>query len=167
MLNKIGLVALIITSTVTITFATTAPNIQEGLWEITTEVKIPEIPEIPGMGGMQRMQGMQGMKGLQTPTKHTKKQCLTNLNLVPDLSQKDQKCSTSSTTVKGDTVIWNLECDNHGMLTKGTGEITYKKTTLSGFFSMSIQNTNANQPISMKMTNNITGRRIGDCNPEN
>ncbi len=152
MLRKIGLALVVLSTLGAAAHGASAPNIQEGLWEITTEVKFPEIPNMPNIPGMQAM---------KVPTKHTQQQCLSNSKLIPDISPDKQKCSTSSTTTKGNTVIWNLECDDQGIISKGKGEITYKKTTFSGNFSMSIKN--PNQPTVMQMTNTITGRRLGDC----
>lgn len=70
--------------------AESAPNLQEGPWEITSEME---------------------MMGMTMPAvKH--KQCITRDNAVPDSAQQDQECKMVNTSVDDDTVSWNMVCES-------------------------------------------------------
>jgi len=138
---------LIIPVLVSTVFAAPGPKIIEGLWQITTEMNMPAVPGMPKLGSTQK----------------TQTQCITNKNLIPDLSkQSRQDCKTLRTTISGDTVTWVIECNNNGTVTKGKGRITYEKDTMNGTATMSITSP-LNKAERIEMTTRITGRRVGDC----
>ena len=113
--------------------AGSGPNMQEGLWEITSKME---------------------MMGLNMPAvKHN--QCITKKNAVPDSSQQDQECKLVNTTVKGDTVKWNMVCDSPEGKSTMNGEITYHGDTFKGFLKIDMQG--------MEMIQHMNGRRIGEC----
>ena len=120
-----------------IVLAGSTPNFKEGKWEITTKVE------------------MEGMPMSMPPVKHT--QCLNKDNYVPQNAKPGQECEISDTKIAGDTVSWSMKCKGRGGEVNGTGKITYNGDTFSGemVITMPAQN--------MKMTNKITGKRIGDC----
>jgi phage tail tube protein FII len=115
-------------------------DMEEGLWEITTEVK------------------MEGMPFQMPPVTHT--QCITQEDLVPDTSQAEQteqKCEVTNLKVKGNTVTYDLTCagDDHKMTSHSS--ITYEKDRMQGSMTATME------PNNMTMGYTMTGRRIGDC----
>ncbi len=115
------------------------PDLEEGMWEITTEVNMPGMPmKIPPM---------------------VYQQCLTKDDIVPKQGPVNQEiCSYSAPKTRGNSVSWSMECKSPGGKTKTEGEITYKGTTFDGIMTMSMTGS-----INMSGTNKISGRRIGDC----
>ncbi len=115
------------------------PDLEEGMWEITTEVNMPGMPmKIPPM---------------------VYRQCLTTENVVPKQGPAEQEiCTYSSPKTKGNSVSWSAECKSPGGTTKNEGEITYKGTRFEGTLTMSMTGV-----IAMSGTNSISGRRIGEC----
>ena len=112
-----------------------APNMKDGLWEMTIKMEMAGMPmEMPEM-------------------KHT--QCITKDNAVPDTSQPDQKCEMISNKVSGDTVTWEMECDTPQGPAHSKGTITYHGDTFDGTVNMTMGQ--------MVMTQKMSGRRIGDC----
>jgi hypothetical protein len=135
MVKKIQMLILI---TVLMLFAAPAgagPDVQEGMWEITTEAK---------------------MSGLQMPPqKHT--QCFMNDDLVPMDPTAPQSCTIKEKSYKGNTLNWTMECSSEGVKTVAKGSITYDKDSFSGGVDITIGGSN------MKFTNTMSGRRLGPC----
>lgn len=123
--------------TISISFADSVPNMQEGKWEITTKMEMP------------------GMPMNMPPMTHT--QCLTKEDLVPQSSQSGDDCKITNIEVSGNTVTWVMQCNGQGGETKGTGEIIYSGTSFKGTIKLIMVQSN------MQMTNHIKGSRIGDC----
>ena len=138
MLKKMFTTLVMLFSTVSISFADSVPNMQEGRWEITTDIEMPGMP----------------MK--MPPMTHT--QCLTKEDLVPQSSQSGDECKITNVEVSGDTVTWVMQCKGQGGETKGTGEIIYSGISFKGTIKMIMVQSN------MQMTSNIKGSRIGNCN---
>ena len=115
------------------------PDLEEGMWEITTEVNMPGMPmKIPPM---------------------VYQQCLTKDDIIPKQGPIDQEiCSYSSPKTRGNTVSWSVECKSPGGKTINEGEITYKGTSFEDIITMSMTGS-----INMSGTNKISGRRVGDC----
>ena len=57
-------------------------------------------------------------------------------------------------------MTWSVECEQNGMKTVGTGHITYVGDTFTGTIEMNMQ---GGPGGAMKMTQQMQGRRIGDC----
>jgi hypothetical protein len=138
MLKKMFTTLVMLFSTISISFADSVPNMQEGRWEITTEMEMPGMP----------------MK--MPPMTHT--QCLTKEDLVPQSSQSGDECKITNVEVSGDTVTWVMQCKGQGGETKGNGEMIYSGTSFKGTIKMIMVQSN------MQMTSNIKGSRIGNCN---
>lgn len=115
-----------------------APNINPGLWEITTETE---------------MVGMPGMK--VPPQTHT--QCLSQEGMVPQSKEASKECKITDVSESGDTISWKIICSGKNGSMEGTGEITYNGDSLEGFMDMVIKGAN------MKIKNKIKGHRIGEC----
>ena len=123
-------------SAVSISFAGSVPNMQEGLWEITAKMEMP------------------GMPMSMPPITHT--QCITNENMVPHSTpQQGEECKIAETKVEGDTVTWTMECDSPEGKTRATGKITYSGDTFKGTIKMTTQG--------MEMIQHLSGHRIGNC----
>lgn len=112
-------------------------DFKEGLWEVTMK--------------------MSGMGGFSLPeTKYTI--CLKKDNYVPSEpadKNNQQNCKTYDIKVKGNTVYWKIECKSDGVVTKGTGEMTYKGNNFEG-------KTVIEQP-GMKIIQTLKGKWIGEC----
>ncbi len=116
-----------------------AMDMKDGLWEFTTKMDMPGMPmQMPAM-------------------KHT--QCLTSKDNVPQVKEMDkgnkQDCKIKNTDVKGNTVTWEVDCVSEGKQVKSIGKVTYKGDTFEGETKMEMD--------SMKMTQQMSGRRIGNC----
>ncbi len=128
-------VSVVLLSALSISFAGSGPNMQEGLWEITTKMEMPGMPmSMPAM-------------------KHT--QCITKENFVPQSSQPNQECKITENKVDGDTVTWTMECDAPEGKIRAIGEIIYNGDSFKGTIKMTMQG--------VDMTQHLSGRRIGDC----
>ena len=138
MLKKLSIASVILFIAISICFAGSEPNMQEGKWEITTKMNIPAMGfDMP-------------------PMTHT--QCLTKKDLIPQNYQSGQECKVSDKKVVGNTVTWNLQCTGgHGGDMKGSGELTYAGKSLKGKVELK-----GAQP-DMTMISQISGQRIGDC----
>jgi len=138
MLKELCIALTILVTATSVSFAGSELKMQEGMWEITTKMEIPEMPmDMP-------------------PMKHT--QCLMKKDVVPQSSQAGQECKISQTKITGNTVTWTMQCSGGpGGDTKGNGTITYNGNSMNG--TIKLTNTQSN----MKMTSHLTGHRIGDC----
>ena len=123
---------------ISISFAGSKPDMQEGEWKITTKTEMP------------------GMPMPMPPVTHT--QCLTNDDLIPQSNQQGGgDCRISDIEVDGNTVSWTMHCTGQGGETKGSGKITYSGDRFEGTMKMVMTQAN------MQMVNYISGIRIGDC----
>jgi hypothetical protein len=118
--------------------ATADYDINEGLWEITVKVD------------------MEGMPMTMAPVTNT--QCITKDMLVPKPNQPGQECKIMNQKIKGNTLIYDIECSGPGGNMKGHGEATYTGNTMTGKME-------ANMPGQgdMKMITKMSGKRIGPC----
>ena len=121
-----------------------APDLKEGLWEITTKM------EMPGMPAGMKPQVMQ--------------QCLTKKDLddprktAPGGDPKDNRCQMTDYKMQGNTATWNMACKGEEAMT-GSGSITYSGTSYSGTSKMTTKRGGQAQTMTM----NYTGRRLGEC----
>ncbi|MFM9887647.1 MAG: DUF3617 domain-containing protein, partial [Burkholderiales bacterium] len=65
-------------------------NMREGNWEVTVKMEMVGMP-------------------FAMPAQIVN-QCVTNKDLVPDMSQQDQSCIVREQKVVGDTVSWRMQC---------------------------------------------------------
>jgi hypothetical protein len=116
-------------------------DMQEGLWEITTVMKMPGMPmQIP-------------------PTKTT--QCISQEDLVPQTQQPDQpdqQCEIANMTTTGNTITYDMVCAAQGNTMKAHSTITYSKDQMQGSMTATME------PSNMSVSYTLTGKRIGDCN---
>ena len=134
-------VLLIIASLVFASFSFAQPDMREGLWEITVKMDMPDMPmQMPAM---------------------THTQCITKKDLIPQKPEKNQDCKTISSKTSGNTVSWVIQCrDKDGTVAESSGKVTYKGDKFDGTIDMIV-----NQPGQgkMKMTQRMSGKRIGEC----
>ena len=145
MLKKAAVAVIIVGLFMFGTFAFAGMNLHEGLWEITSKMEIPGMP-------------------MQMPArKHT--QCLTKENMlnsmVPQKQDQDHECKITDTEISGNTVTWVMKCSGEDAM-EVTGKTTYHGDTFEGTITMI---TNDPKEGKMTMINHISGRRIGECNP--
>ena len=116
--------------------AFSAPDMQEGLWEITM------ITEMPGMPA-----------GMMQPMKHSS--CLTKKDMVPQ--KKESGCTMSNVKTTGNTVSWHVKCDKGNVVSEG--KITYAGTKFNGV----ITTTTTERGEKMQMKSRMSGKRVGPC----
>ena len=137
MLKKLIAALVILFAIISISFAGSVPDMQEGEWEITSKMEVPGMPmEMP-------------------PMKHI--QCLTKEDFVPQSSQPDQECEFFEVNVTGNTVTWTMQCNNQDGEMKGVGKMIYSGNSFEGTIKITLS------PGNMEMTNYIKGHHIGDC----
>ena len=119
------------------------PNLQDGLWEITSKMEMPGMPAA----------AMQSTKMTQ---------CMTKTNAVPTTQPKDKNndCKMTSTNVVGNTVTWAMQCHGQQGDSDSSGKVTYSGNSFSGVTKVSM---NIKGQGRMDMTQNMSGKRIGDC----
>jgi hypothetical protein len=120
--------------------ALSTPDVNPGMWETTVTMEMPGMPI--------------------TPPPMTTRQCITPESLVPKSEQPDQDCTMSPPEEDGDIITWRVECDHSGMHTVGVGHVTYTGDSMQGTIDMEIT---GGPSGNMKMTQQLSGRRIGDC----
>ena len=114
-------------------------DFRPGKYEITVDVK---------------MQGMPGGMPAQTMV-----QCLTAQDPVPKASADAQGCQVKNMKTRGNTVTYTMVCDQQGMKTKSTGEVTFSGDSFTGKSEMKMPPSAGG----MTMTTVTSGKRIGDC----
>ena len=120
-----------------------APNMKEGLWEITAKSE------------------MQGMPGGMPPT--TMQQCITKKDLddpskTTPAAQGDKRCKMTDYKLQGNTATWKMACEGENAMT-GSGTITYTGSSYAGTQTMSMRL----EGKALNMTVNFSGRHLGDC----
>jgi hypothetical protein len=111
-----------------------------GLYEITSEIKMPGMPvAIPP----------------QTMT-----ECLTNEDRVPNMDSVGQGCKIKDMKQTKNTIVWKMECTQEGHKVESECRITYHGDTFEGTVKTKMGPETGN----MNITTIITGKRIGKCN---
>ena len=114
-------------------------DLKPGKYEITAKVEMAGVP-----GGMPP----------QTTT-----QCLNEQNPVPESSAGAQGCKITDMKTKGNTVTYTMECNQQGMKTKSTGEMTYNGDSFEG----TTQTSMGPAAGGMNVTTVVKGKRISKC----
>jgi hypothetical protein len=132
--------ALISISFILASSASAEPDMQEGKWEMMIKMDMP------------------GMPMAMPPTKNTI--CITKKDLVPQKPQPNQDCKMTNTKISGNTVTWTMKCKMDKTVVDSDGKITYKKDKFDGIVNMTMDSPDSGK---MKMTQTMSGKRIGDC----
>ena len=114
-------------------------NLKEGRYEITSTVKMSGMPMQP------------------PPTTIT--ECVTQQDPVPNQQADSGNCRITDMKTTGNTVTWEMECDQQGQEMKSRGQMVYQGDRFEG----TIDTQMGPQAGNMKMTTTIKGQRIGDC----
>lgn len=117
------------------------PNMQAGMWEITTTSDMP---------GMQMKMPPQTMR-----------QCYKaeNMKDAKETIPVDKSCKMDDFKQNGNTVNWKVNCKTEGVTMVGTGEITYAGQSYSG--KMTVKGNAGGMAISM--VSQYSAKRVGDC----
>jgi len=121
-----------------------APNMKEGLWEITTKMEVPGMPAgIPP----QVMQRCFTKKDLEDPRK-----------TMAGRESQDSRCQVTDHKVQGNTATWNFACKGEDAMT-GSGTATYGGTSYTSTNKMTTQHGGQAQTMTM----HYSGRHLGAC----
>jgi hypothetical protein len=99
-----------------------APNMEDGLWEITTTVDMPGMPS----------------------KSFTHTTCLTKEKAVPQTAESG--CTIKDMKTQGNTVTWTVVCREG----TSTGKVTYAGTTMDGVIETTMKT--GGQTMTMKST---------------
>jgi len=114
-------------------------NMEPGMWEVASSVESSSLPmNIPAS---------------------VSKQCLTELDFVPQANESQANCEISDLNTSGDRVSYTLTCSAGGTKTVSKSVITYHGTTMDG----TIKTEMTGGPTAVAMTYKLEGKRIGDC----
>ena len=100
-----------------------APNMEEGLWEMTTTVDMPGMPS----------------------KSFTHTTCLTKEKAVPQTAESG--CTIKDVKTQGNTVTWTVVCKEG----TSTGKVTYAGTTMEGFTETTVKTNGNTMTIKSRM----------------
>ena len=123
--------------------AAQAPDMKEGLWEITSKTEMAGVP--------------QGMKPVVI------KQCITRKDLEnPSRTMpggpKDPRCQVTDYKTQGNTASWNVACKGEGAMT-GSFSVTYSGSSYTGVSKMTMKHGGQDHAVTV----HHSGKHIGDC----
>lgn len=98
------------------------------------------------------------MQGMSIPAQTTT-QCLHKKEPVPNKLTGDQGCEISDMQTNGNTITWQMECDQKGHKVITSGEMTYSGDSFEGVMTTNMGPHEGN----MTIKNQISGKRIGEC----
>ena len=118
-----------------------APNMKEGLWEITVKTE------------------MEGMPGAMPA--RTMQQCITQAELADPSkttpgAQGDRRCKITDYRMQGNTASWKTVCEGD---MSGSGTMTYAGSSYTGTQTVSMKHDGK----TVNMTMNFAGRHLGAC----
>lgn len=122
-------------------YGAAAPNMKDGLWEITMKMEMAGLPQARPP---QVMQHCITKKDLEDPA------------AMPGNSPRDGRCKMTDHKMQGNTATWNVVCEDG---TTGSGSATYSGTSYTS--TNKITSKHGGQTQTITMLNN--GRRLGDC----
>ncbi|HID49528.1 MAG TPA: DUF3617 domain-containing protein [Chromatiales bacterium] len=123
-------------------------NINPGMWETATEMKVSGVP--PEMAAM-----------MQQPPK-TERECVKDREVDFQFRPEDmgEECAVRTTQHDASKVRWEMHCTGKDGSASGRGEMHFNGDTTSGWFEVNMQD----GPMGpMKMRHSFQGRRIGPC----
>ncbi len=136
---KISTAALFLAVTIMLGPHAWALDFQEGRYEITSSVSMPD------------------MAGASPQTRITR--CMTAKDPVPDQSTADPNCKVLEMQTQGNTVTWSVECKQQGQTMKSSGKMTYQGDRFEGTVKTVMLDPDGNMTINSA----IKGRRVGPC----
>jgi len=133
-MKKVLVAVLVVLLVPAVSFA--AKTMQEGLWELTTQMEMPGMP----------------MKMPPSVMKH----CYTK-NDVSDqkkIISRDKNCTVTDLKTSANKVTWKMKCTGENAATM-TGETIFGSDSYSSVMKMKSQGQN--------MTMKVKGKRLGNC----
>lgn len=118
----------------------TALDFQPGEYQITSSMQMPGMA--PG-----------------TIPPQTVSQCMTRQDPIPKDEAASGNCRIKNMKQSGNTVSWEMECNQQGATMTSEGQVTYAGTSFEGQISMNM----GPQAGNMSVITSIAGKRIGDC----
>jgi hypothetical protein len=120
-----------------------APNMREGMWEITMKMD------------------MAGMPGGMPP--QVMKQCMTKKDIEdPQRFARGgpgaDRCQVSNYRLRGNTASWDMACKGPEEMT-GNGTITFSGDSYTGTNRMTVKSGGQTHNMTMQ----YSGKRLGDC----
>jgi len=120
-----------------------APNMREGMWEITTKMEMAGMP-----GGMppQVVKHCVTKKDIENPQKFAQG------------GPGSEHCQVSNYQLKGNTASWDMACKGGEEMT-GSGTITFSGDSYASTTRMAMKSGGQTQ----NMTMHSAAKRVGDC----
>jgi hypothetical protein len=120
-----------------------APNMREGMWEITMKMEMAGMP-----GGMppQVMKQCMTKKDIENPQRFAQG------------GPGADRCQISNYQLKGNTASWDMACKGPEEMT-GSGTMTFSGDSYTGTNRMSMKSGGQTQNMTMQ----YSGKRVGDC----
>jgi len=137
----------LVAATIIATIANAQNSIKEGKWEMTVVNKVEGLP--PEVSAVMNQQGMTT----------TVTQCITNKNPVPQPKELPTGCSMPQIQKNGDSITYQITCDNGDFQMNQNGEMTYTGDTMRGIIKSHQSVKGMNIDSSME----ISGRYLGPC----
>ena len=133
-MKKVLVAVLVVLLVPAVSFA--AKTMQEGLWELTTQMEMPGMP----------------MKMPPTVMKH----CYTKSDVSDQkkIISRDKNCTVTDLKTSANKVTWKLKCTGENAATM-TGETVFDSNSYT-----SVMNMNSH---GQKMTMKVKGKRLGNC----
>ncbi len=111
----------------------------------------------PGKYQITTKMTMKGMPGMMPPQTFT--QCMTEQDLVPKSSADEGGCEVKDMKTKGDTLTYNMECNQDGRSVMSSGKMTYHGDSFEGTSEVTM----GPEAGGMVLSSEISGTRLGDC----
>lgn len=121
-----------------------APNMTEGLWEITMKM---DMPGMPGGAQPRTMQQCVTKKDIENPQR-----------IGGNADPGSAKCQATDHRTQGNTTTWKMSCTGPNPMS-GTGSITYNGNAFTSNTQMTM--TRGGKPVTMAM--NYSGKYLGPC----
>jgi hypothetical protein len=135
---KVQLFAALMFLSFAATAAQAAPEMKDGLWEISTTMEMPGLPFQPPPTTMTHCYGKEDVKDQK--------------QFVPS---QGEDCKVSDLKTTGNKVSYTVICTGQNAV-KGEGEITLKgDSAYEGFMKMTMEG--------MNMTTRYSAKRVGPC----
>jgi hypothetical protein len=122
-------------------------TMRPGLWEITTQMQMPNLPV-----------QMPETKMTQCVTPAQAKDPASTVPRGPQSGRGASKddCKVADLKTSGNKTTWSIACTSPNKVT-GTGEMTFSDDSYTGTTKMSM--------AQGEMTMKVSGKRVGDCKP--
>jgi hypothetical protein len=139
MLKKITLIFTLTCASFLFSMNSFAFDFNPGEYQITSKVEMPGMP-----GGMPPI---------------TITECVSKQDPIPQINNTDQDCTIQNMKKNGNTVTWEMECNQEGQKIESKGKMVYSGDNFTGTITTTMGTEAGNMVVNTK----ITGTRIGSC----